>query len=98
MVGLVDIDITQSSDTERNNRNARSYIQIIRVEKKKEVRERERVMKESISNVFASQIILKRIVLCFMYMLRSAEWIIKSVFRIKKINSNEHLSYIVEVH
>lgn len=79
------------SDTERNNRNARNYMQIKKEKWKK--REREREMKESISNVFALKYIKMDYSLFHVHMLRSAEWIIKSVFRIKKINGNERLPF-----
>lgn len=61
-------------------------------------REREREMKESISNVFALKYIKMDYSLFHVHMLRSAEWIIKSVFRIKKINGNERLPCVLEIH
>ena len=71
---------------------------LIFVEWKKKEREREREMKESISNVFALKYIKMDYSLFHVHMLRSAEWIIKSVFRIKKINGNERLPCVLEIH
>lgn len=85
------VNMILCSDTERNNRNARNYMQIKKEKWKK--REREREMKESISNVFALKYIKMDYSLFHVHMLRSAEWIIKSVFRIKKINGNERLPF-----
>lgn len=71
----------------------------MQIKKKKwKKREREREMKESISNVFALKYIKMDYSLFHVHMLRSAEWIIKSVFRIKKINGNERLPCILEIH